>query len=94
MTVEVWKLQFSGVSLSRKEWGNRYVGGRPHRAAPTSNLLCVSIIFWFACRGDPMWSPVTKKLHFPSVKQFDKPKFEVKHNYKNRKTQGGYHGTH
>ena len=23
-----------------------------------------------------MWSPVTKKMHFPSVKQFDKPKFE------------------
>ena len=24
-----------------------------------------------------MWSPVTKKMHFPCVKQFDKPKFEA-----------------
>ncbi len=23
-----------------------------------------------------MWSPVTPKMHFPSVKQFDNPKFE------------------
>jgi hypothetical protein len=26
-----------------------------------------------------MWSPVTPKMHFPSVKQFAKPKFEKSH---------------